>query len=222
MTVKVDRPDSDFAYRIISGYEGRRLTWHSLDCATGKRAKHSRRTAHTPETRRDALKAQNKAYKEQHGWEPSIYYDDYWARCCLDRQSADTVNSPKFTKTQAKRLFANALEAGIKAGNSANPTPMVVGTPTTFLGNDIDYDKKTYYVPDGVCGFAWVVIKPATSSLALRAKQLGLGHKEYGGGYSISVREHGQSLERKEKHARAYAKVLSDAGVNAYSQSRID
>ena len=30
---------------------------------------------------------------------------------------------------------------------------MVVGTPTTPLGNDIDYSKETYYVADGLCGF---------------------------------------------------------------------
>ena len=30
---------------------------------------------------------------------------------------------------------------------------MVVGTPTTPLGDDIDYSKDTYYVADGMCGF---------------------------------------------------------------------
>ena len=33
------------------------------------------------------------------------------------------------------------------------PNPMVVGTPTTPLGDDIDYSKDTYYVADGMCGF---------------------------------------------------------------------
>ena len=28
------------------------------------------------------------------------------------------------------------------------------------LGDDIDYTKDTYYVADGMCGFAWINIKP--------------------------------------------------------------
>ena len=40
---------------------------------------------------------------------------------------------------------------------------MVVGTPTTPLGDDIDYTKETYYVADGMCGFAWINIKPEVS-----------------------------------------------------------
>ena len=28
------------------------------------------------------------------------------------------------------------------------------------LGDDIDYTKETYYVADGMCGFAWINIKP--------------------------------------------------------------
>ena len=45
-------------------------------------------------------------------------------------------------------------------GHGCTPTPMVVGTPTTPLGDDIDYTKDTYYVADGMCGFAWINIKP--------------------------------------------------------------
>ena len=44
------------------------------------------------------------------------------------------------------------------AGHGCTPTPMVVGTPTTPLGDDIDYSKDTYYVADGLCGFAWINI----------------------------------------------------------------
>ena len=58
-------------------------------------------------------------------------------------------------------VYADAHAKGIAAGNGANPTPMIVGTPTTPLGNDIDYSKDTHYVSDGVCGFAWINIKPA-------------------------------------------------------------
>jgi hypothetical protein len=99
---------------------------------------------------------------------------------------------------------------------------MMVGTPSTPLGNDIDYSKRTYYVSDGACGFAWVVIRPGNSSLARQAVKLGIGRSAYGGGVSIWVDAHGQSAQRKAGHARAYAAVLREYGVNASSESRLD
>jgi hypothetical protein len=128
----------------------------------------------------------------------------------------------KFTTQQAKKLFNTAYKAGVKAGNEATPTPMVVGTPTTALGSDLDYTKKTYDVPEGPCGFAWINIRPGNSSIARQAVKLGIGSKAYGGGIDIWVHDHGQSLERKSAHAKAYTAVLRASGVTAYSQSRMD
>jgi len=70
-------------------------------------------------------------------------------------------------------IYSEAHALGIAAGNGCSPTPMVVGTPTTPLGNDIDYSKDTYYVSDGVCGFAWVNIKPARAAFAAAALPAG-------------------------------------------------
>jgi hypothetical protein len=214
------RPDTDFQYRVVSGYDGRRLTWHSMECATGKNAKYSRRTTYTPETRREALKANS---MKRYGFEMGTLYDDHMARCCLGRSEAQAASaSPKFTKAQARSLFANAHLAGLAAGNGATPTPMVVGTPTSILSNDIDHSKRTYYVSEGACGFAWVLIHPGGSSLARQARALGVGSRAYGGGVSIWVHDHGQSVDRKERHAHAYASVLREHGVEAFSQSRLD
>ena len=155
---KERKPDSDFLFRIVGGDEGRRLTWHSLECATGKNARYAKRTAYaSPEARREAIKANNVA-KGYHG----------------------------------------------------------------SFGNDMDYSKRTYHVPSGMCGFAWVGIRPGNSSLARQAKKLGIGGSAYGGGVSIWIHEHGQSYECKQKHAHAYARVLSEHGVDAYAQSRLD
>ena len=217
----VTKPDSDFLYRIVSGYDGRRLTWHTMECATGRKAKYGRRTAYTPEARREAHKAKfEEKYGAERMWRWGLEYpDDYMAGCCTGREA---VGSPSFTASQARRIFAQALTAGKAAGNAVKPTPMVVGTPTTFLGSDIDYSKRTYYASEGACGFAWVVIRPGNSSLARQAVKLGLGRKAYGGGVSIWVGDHGQSIDRNENHAAAYAEVLRGHGVNAYSQSRLD
>jgi hypothetical protein len=51
---------------------------------------------------------------------------------------------------------------------------------------------------------------------------MGLGRKNYGGGYALSVQDFNQSLTRKEAYAHAFAKVLNDHGITAYTDSRMD
>ena len=65
-------------------------------------------------------------------------------------------------KRECARIYKEADAAGSAAAEAAVPTPMIVGTPTTPLGNDIDFKKQTYFVSEGVCGFAWVKIFPVT------------------------------------------------------------
>ena len=120
-------------------------------------------------------------------------------------------------------IYADAHAQGVKAGNACNPTPMIVGTPTTPLGNDIDYEKDVHYVSDGPCGFAWVNIKPARGKFVKFLKDNNIGRKDsYYGGYTIWVSGFGQSLDRKTAYAQAFAGVLKENGLTAYSMSRMD
>lgn len=119
-------------------------------------------------------------------------------------------------------LLKRAREAGNAAGKAAAPTPMVVGTPTHPLGNDLDPTKKMYFVEGGVCGFAWVNVSPGTSSFARYLVKVGAARRSYDGGVDIWVSQYGQSMQRKEAHARAMAEVLRDGGVKAYASSRMD
>jgi hypothetical protein len=127
------------------------------------------------------------------------------------------------TKTSAKwyALHQAANLAGIKAANACTPTPMIVGQPTHPLGNDIDPAKPVYFVPSGVCGFAWINV-PGNSGFGRWIKAEGIGRKAYGGGIAIRAHVGGQSLEIKEAYAHAYAEVLHEAGVTAYVESRMD
>ena len=126
------------------------------------------------------------------------------------------------SKVACEKLLERAHLMGMDAGRDASVTPMIVGSPSTPFGSDIDYSKKTYFVEGGACGFAGVVIKPARGKFVSYLKSIGIGNKHYYGGYYVSVREFGQSLARKEAYAEAYARVLSEEGMSCYVDSRMD
>lgn len=114
-------------------------------------------------------------------------------------------------------IFRAASIAGRAAGNDHKPTPMGV-YQSDLQGNRIG---PTEIVEGGVCGFAWVKIAGNTS-FGRWAKKYGYARSAYGSGLQIWISDYGQSMERKEAHARAMAKVLNENGVKAYAESRID
>jgi hypothetical protein len=120
---------------------------------------------------------------------------------------------------------SEAAEAAVKA---CRPTPIVVGTPTTPLGNQIDETKETWFVEGGVCGFASVIIKPARGKFVTELKKRGIGGAHYYGGYSVSSWQFAPSIRRDQSYERACAaakgavEVLRSYGINAYVDSRID
>lgn len=124
-------------------------------------------------------------------------------------------------KLDAATLFATAHNAGNAAVQSATVTPMIV----TQCQNPLDDSSKPvrqYFVEDGVCGFASIIVKPANSSFARYLKLHHRAHKSYYGGVSLPVREFNQSLQKKEAYAYAFAQVLNQAGISAYVDSRMD
>jgi hypothetical protein len=108
------------------------------------------------------------------------------------------------------RMVLKAHEAGLKAAEVARPTPMTV----------VSWSKE-YYVPDGVCGFAGVVVRPATSSFARWAKKnVPRVYNHYYGGLYIPSALLTQSMARNEAYSRAYAEVLRENGVEARMHSQ--
>lgn len=147
----------------------------------------------------------------------------------------DKIRAEKAERLARYAAFDRALEdahaAGLAAGDAARPVPMVVTQREHPLGDIIglsDEENPVVYrevVDDGVCGFAWIVVRPATSSFARYV----LKNKErwrtdsYRGGAVLSVRAFGQSLQRKEAYARAFAQVLSDRlGIRVGVDTRED
>ncbi len=76
----------------------------------------------------------------------------------------------------------------------------------------------------GPCGFAWVVVKPANCGFAKWLTETGNATKNYDGGVRISAGRFltTQCIDTKEKFAYAMAKVIADAGLNCYADSRMD
>lgn len=111
-------------------------------------------------------------------------------------------------------LFAKAYANGLQAGKDVTPTPMVVS----------GYEHQP--VMDGVCGFAWVVVRPGNSSFARWLVKTGRGRTSYSGGVHIWISAHGQSMTRKDAHAQAMADTFRNSpllsNVRIYAESRMD
>lgn len=128
-------------------------------------------------------------------------------------------------RKEMQALYDKAHAAGIAAFHGANPTPMVVGEGKGLFSNEIDHSKPTYFVADGVCGFAWINIRPARGSFVAFCKENAIGRPGYYGGYDVRLKgdaARSQSYERKMEYARAFATVLRDYGIEAYADGRLD
>lgn len=131
---------------------------------------------------------------------------------------------PKLSEAEARALFARAQEAGRIAAEATTPQPMYVVEREHPLDDNSPIIKAYAPVMSGVCGFAWTIIKPGNGSFARHLKKLGLARSsDYYGGVMVSlVGEYGQSYEKKMAHASAFASVLQEAGIRAYSMGRLD
>jgi hypothetical protein len=119
-----------------------------------------------------------------------------------------------------QQLWDQAVEAGMVAGNAAQPVPMTV-RGSGILINGVPINNEVYHVAEGACGFAWVSF-PGNDAFGRWAKQHAGASKHYPSGLCHWVSQFNQSVARKEAYARAFAQVLRDAGVKAYADSRLD
>ena len=127
-----------------------------------------------------------------------------------------------------KAIYEEAHAAGMAAASKCVPTPMIVTQHQDPWDNTSPVVKQYAPVMSGVCGFAWVNVRPGTCSFARWAKKQDLGYSDsYYGGYTIYVSgKHfpgcEQSMEIKEAYAQAFAEVLRDYGIGAVARSRMD
>jgi hypothetical protein len=145
------------------------------------------------------------------------------ATYCLDGHNGKANGKRETTSVDFEAIYQKAEQAGLEAGKNAVPTPMVVQQHQKMF-DDRSPVVKSYHVSEGVCGFAWVKVRPGTHAFARWLRKQGLGDSDsYAGGTTIWISAHGQSYERKRAHAVAMAKVLNQIdGLEAYAQSRLD
>jgi hypothetical protein len=126
--------------------------------------------------------------------------------------------SPKYRDAVYSAVYASAMAAGRAAGEAHTPRPMFVQHSNT-LDNTV---VEQWEVPDGMCGFAWVVITPGTSGFARWLCKHDYARKHYGGGVSIWISDYNQSYEKKSVAAGAIATALRRVGIVASAGSSLD
>jgi hypothetical protein len=129
--------------------------------------------------------------------------------------------TPKYSVAKMEEIYLEAVAAGKAAATEVVPVAMVVQQHAQVF-NDNSPVVKSYVVEGGVCGFAWIAIRPSNSRFALFLIGKGARKSEYERAVCYSVRDYGQSMTRKEAFAGAFAGVLQKYGINAWMQSRID
>lgn len=119
-----------------------------------------------------------------------------------------------------KKIVEEAEAAGLKACEMAKPNA-VVFYEAELMSNKPKPGGKSFYEPEGLCGFAWVSFAGNTAFGRWMKKNKKVS-KDYPSGLCVWVSEGGQSIERKEAYARAYAGVLKAAGIECSVGSRLD
>lgn len=131
-------------------------------------------------------------------------------------------SSAKERNEKFEKIWEEAHEAGMTAGNAMIPTPMVVQKHLNPL-DDNSPVTNSWNVPQGACGFAWVIVKPGNSSFALWAKNNKEATRAYEGGMKVKwVSEFNQSVEQKYAYACAFAEVLRKYDIDARAHDRMD
>lgn len=123
-----------------------------------------------------------------------------------------------------------AMEVADEAFLACKPVPMVVGQAADLFSNKIIPGTEEI-VEDGLCGFAWVRIKPARGPLIKYLKKIDFGNKSFSEpGWYISFydicpkRSHSQSIARKEAACRAFVAKMQEfmPDLTIFMESRLD
>ena len=119
-------------------------------------------------------------------------------------------------------IWAEACAEAAVASQLAQPTPMQVQQRADVL-DDTSPVVQAWNVPDGVCGFASVNVRPGNCAFANWLKK-NTSHKysSYHKAILIFMHYGNQSYERKTAAAHAMEKVFGHHGIRCSVDSRLD
>ena len=130
--------------------------------------------------------------------------------------------------TTISEIFSEASNAAVAAFHAATPRPVIFGQAKSLFSNEMVPGTEEY-VADGVCGFAWINIKPARGDFVKFLKSRKIGDKGTYGGYTVSAYSVGipgssQSMERKEAGCKAFVAVIKKyfPDMRIWVESRMD
>lgn len=109
------------------------------------------------------------------------------------------------------------------ASKNIVPHPVRWGSAKTIFDTEIDPDEPSWVEDEGLCGFAWVTIRPARGEFVKYLKSRGIGHKNYtGSGWTINTTTHDQSFERNEAWANSFCATLEEYDIHSTVTTRLD
>jgi hypothetical protein len=125
-----------------------------------------------------------------------------------------TMTSTVLTARTSADRWETDLHTARTAGLAAVAALDVV--PMTVVGNG-----RSYHVEGGVCGFARVEVRPRTSAWAKWLRLIGWRSSDYFKCVTLNISEFGQSMQRKEAYAAAFADHLTRLGYPGVSWTSV-
>lgn len=123
-------------------------------------------------------------------------------------------------KVDFESLYKKACEVAHEAVMKHIPTPMVVSEHENMF-DDNSPVKNSYYVADGICGFASIRMKLNTAFGKWMVKN-GYAEKSMYGGAYLWVSQYNQSYEKKSKFAYKFCEFMKQNGIDCYAETRLD
>ena len=131
-------------------------------------------------------------------------------------------NPKAWTDDEMTRVWVYANRLAHEAVVGATIVPMTVCEADVLTGEPLK-GGQSWFVPDGPCGFAWIVVRPATGRFARWLKSENIGrYGSYERGIVIWISQYNQSIQKKSIHAWKLAETLRSFGINARAYDRMD
>lgn len=150
------------------------------------------------------------------------------------------IDYPKVLR-QARQAGLDAAEAKTQELEAGGPKYAVVENAPGDVFHNPAKESRVVGTMTSLCGFAWIkfpckgagaglwrwikangVMRDGLNNTSYKVDGQSYSRDTYAGGIMAWVGEGGQAVDVKQAYANAFAKVLREAGVDAYAHYRLD